>query len=127
MPNNLDPRDATGVKLTMRAATAETPPGRYEARFTGLEHDPRGDYGPFYTFVFEGDGVTHKGFATVGPYGPTPDNKLGRWLMSLAGRRLAPGEEFDPGDYLGQRYTLTVAASTKDPGKTVLESFTPAA
>ena len=116
--------DALNTTYTLQDANAETPAGVHHARFSGLTHHPKGDYGPFLTFEFaaDDDETIYRGFATIGG-GPTPENKLGRWLCGLAGRPTATGESVNPSGYVGKKYALVYAPGKG--GKTSLQSFTP--
>ena len=116
--------DALNQTFKLTDANAETPAGHHHARFAGLTHEPQGEYGPYYIFQFTGDDETvYKGFATVGN-GPTPQNKLGRWLCGFDGRPLQAGVEVTPSQYVGRRYVLTYEPGKG--GKPALRSFTPA-
>lgn len=103
-------------------AGSEIETGEYQACFQRIEGPIDGEHGPYYRFVFEGDGVQYIGFVDV-PKRPTAQNRLGRFLMGLAGKPLEEAAEIRPSEYVGQRYLLSYGPNKN--GKVSLQGLTP--
>ncbi len=95
-------------------------------RFKGLEETDHQEFGEGYRWLFEKISGTDAGVeaSAATKREATMKNKAGRFLAALAG--VAPSEELDldPGDFIGNEYSVMVESNADGSG-TRIASFTP--
>ncbi|HCS53784.1 hypothetical protein [Rubinisphaera sp.] len=109
---------------------SEIESGFYTARFiefSGPHKSETEGSSDYYKFLFEDNDRQYVGFGDVSKMGPRTQNKLGRFLLGLAGKPQSTTErtEIETEDYVGKEYVLIYGPNNN--GKTKLLSFSPAA
>jgi hypothetical protein len=99
------------------------PPGVYLAEFDGMEETSHEQYGPGWLWKFIVAKGRYKGRTVARTTSPDPTvrNACGKFLAGLAGKSPEDEMEFDPEDFEGELYRVTVA-ETKN-GGTRVDSF----
>jgi hypothetical protein len=89
---------------------SSVPPGKYHARFLGVEDSTHIEYGVGLRWIFEILSGAHAGkrAARVTDATFTPRNSAGRMLTGLAGRPLPLGEAIEADEFVGREYTITI-------------------
>ena len=109
--------------MKLRVGSGGPPVGVYTCRFVGTEKTEHEKWGPGLAFrqeILDGPQATKIASRITGPE-PSLTNGCGKMCSALAGRPLVPGEAFDPDDYIGQIYIVTVEAT--DSGGTRIGSM----
>src|SRR5262245_1403211 len=104
------------------------PAGSYTGTFAGVEPQPENKekgYPAGVRWKFTIDAGPHAGQTAGRVTGgtPSPKNGCGKLLSGLVGRGLKEGEQIDPGEFVGRRYMLVVAAGPG--GGTRVEAVVP--
>ena len=116
-----------------KATPQGIPAGAYTGVFEGISavaENPEKGFGPGYKFTWaipEGPHAGQKATRIVSiPKGkPGPGNALGKMLVALKGGGTpAEGENLDPTQWVGRKYTVIVQAGPK--GGTRVETVAPA-
>jgi len=108
----------------MTVVAGWTPPGSYQAVFTGVHPFQAGPALRWAFMIAAGPRVgTVVSRITSAP--PTPDSPAGRLLSGFLGRPVREGESIDPDQFVGRRYTIELRP-TRDGAATHVESVAPA-
>lgn len=110
--------------------TSEIEAGFYSAKFTelsGPHKSDKEDKPDYFKFVFENDERVYVGYGDVSKMGPRAQNRLGRFLLGLAGKPIKTTDRtaVETDQYIGKEYVLIYGPSSV--GNIKMLSFSPAA
>ena len=96
------------MAFVMKAAGV--PIGQYRARFSKWEQSVHEQYGDRLLFEFEIVDGEHAGASSSRFCSAklTPKSALAKIASGLAGKKLEPGDSFDPDTYVGRTYLIIV-------------------
>lgn len=106
------------MNFTYSTKPAGVPAGAYVGTFDGYEEvppNPEKEFGPGLKFVWTISEGVCKGqkacrVVNIPKMPPGPGNALGKLLAALKGGTVSDGENLDPAQWIGHKYTFIVQA-----------------